>query len=510
MIDTIILRLHDLNKYKELIKGIGLNRNNGYTKSIGEVDTAEVVRLRNMGYGKPKDLISILQINKSGEFLVKTEFGKQVNSSNHYAFTYFIDWTNDLIEFNFSIPKYRYGSNVLMYLEHIGDRDFKYYENSTWEYNMRRAPSLLKSFIDHFLKNEYILYKIDKNDLEIHRIDVCFNQLFRSKEDALLYLDYQKKLKKKFAREEEGTMREYATSIMYTTKRYSAKIYHKGSEYKKNDLKEHLRINNEKGVKYFKTDEFQAFSDRMLRYELTIRNAELNSLYKNNLFRSTCPFFAINYKNYLRISNTLKRNDRISKKIGGLHPRDKEAFLDANPYEKISKDDRANYKHIRKILESRTHFMLSIDERAKKYNEESVNYDENTAFFSKKLVSLCLQKLLDFINEFQISELPDSEIIIAHIDQYNRQHRSQLPKADMLHFYSLLILHGSFKEVAKFSHYSRATLYRYKDRFKKIGITETTIKPIQYYSIPETKIDFKEYHSHLIYKCNLLRGIRIC
>jgi hypothetical protein len=33
---------------------------------------------------------------------------------------------------------------------------------------------------------------------------------------------------------------------MYVTKRYSAKIYHKGSEYEKNDRKEHERINLEK------------------------------------------------------------------------------------------------------------------------------------------------------------------------------------------------------------------------------------------------------------------------
>jgi hypothetical protein len=52
-------------------------------------------------------------------------------------------------------------------------------------------------------------------------------------------------------------LREYSTSLMYVTKRYSAKIYHKGSEYEKNDLKEHLKINKEKGQEYFKTKSFQ-------------------------------------------------------------------------------------------------------------------------------------------------------------------------------------------------------------------------------------------------------------
>ena len=66
-------------------------------------------------------------------------------------------------------------------------------------------------------------------------------------------------------------MRDYATSLMYKTKRYSAKIYHKGREYERNDLKEHLRINKERGMQYFKTEQYQALADKMLRYELTYR-----------------------------------------------------------------------------------------------------------------------------------------------------------------------------------------------------------------------------------------------
>lgn len=72
---------------------------------------------------------------------------------------------------------------------------------------------------------------------------------------------------------------------MYTTQRYSEKIYHKGSEYKKNDLKHHRRINNEKGVQIFNIEKIQDFADRILRYELTLRNEELNYLFKTNLFR---------------------------------------------------------------------------------------------------------------------------------------------------------------------------------------------------------------------------------
>jgi hypothetical protein len=59
-----------------------------------------------------------------------------------------------------------------------------------------------------------------------------------------------------------------------------------------------------------------------------------------------------------------------------------------------------------------------------------------------------------------------------------------LPKMDMMKFHENLKKYGSFKEVAKQGLYSRATLYRYRDRFKKIGITEATIWPEKHQLLP--------------------------
>src|SRR5262249_16907202 len=157
----------------------------------------------------------------------------------------------------------------------------------------------LETFLKTFFKTEFLFCPVDWKDVEVNRIDVCFNQMFPTRKEALKYLEYQKRLKKKYARDEAGVLREYATSLMYVTKRYSAKIYHKGSEYEKNDQKEHLKINQEKGREYFNTSEYQGLSDRMLRYELTIRNTMLNYLHKRYLFRTKCPYFRANLKEYL-------------------------------------------------------------------------------------------------------------------------------------------------------------------------------------------------------------------
>jgi len=509
MIDTIIMRLHNLRKYELLIRRLEIKNNPGYSSETAKVEMDEVQKLRGMGYKSPKQIIDILKINKTGEFLVKTQVGKQMNASNHYAFTYFIDWTKDHIEFNFSVPKYKYGSNVLMFVEHNLDRDFAYCFNSTMEYNIKRAPSLIISFIKNFWKKEFILEDIDFRDVEINRIDVCFNQVFSTKDEALRYLEYQKRLKKKYGQEEEGVMRQYATSFMYVTKRYSAKIYHKGAEYLANDLKEHLKINKAKGVEYFKTGQFQNFSDRILRYELTIRNSYINYLYKHSLFRKNCPHFKIDYKSYLRVVNVMQKNDRISKRAGTFTSSElKEKFLKNNPYEIISKNDKLTHKYVSKTLEMRTFFMLDIGEKTALYNEQKVNYTRDRAKFSQDIIRLCLKKLVSFIDEFQVKELPDEDQVSMRIDIKN-SFTNILPKSEMIYFYSLLQKYGSFKEAARYGGLSRATMFRYKKRFKEIGIHENSIKPMADYTLPTVKTDFQEYHSSLMVKYSILRNIRI-
>lgn len=509
MIDTIIMRLHNLRKYELLIRRLEVKNNPGYSKETAKVDMEEVQNLRGMGYKQPKQILDILKVNRTGEFIVKTQVAKQMNASNHYAFTYYIDWTKDYIEFNFSVPKYKYGSNVLMFVEHNMDRDFAYSLNSTMEYNIKRAPNIILSFIKNFWKNEFILEDIDFRDVEINRIDVCFNQVFSTKEEALRYLEYQKRLKKKYGQEEEGVLRQYATSFMYVTKRYSAKIYHKGAEYTANDLKEHLKINKAKGKEYFNTGEFQKFADRILRYELTIRNSYINYLYKHSLFRKNCPQFKIDYKNYLRITNMMQRNERISKQAGTFTDAElKEKYLKKYPYKLISKNDKLTHKYVSKTLEMRTFFRLEVSGNTALYNEQKVNYVRDGAKFDQGIIKLCLQKLLSFIDEFQVKELPDEDQLSMRIDIKNSYSRS-LPKSEMIYFYSLLQKHGSFKEAARYGGLSRATMYRYKKRFKEIGIHENSIKPMDDYTLPTVKTDFQEYHSALIYRYSILKNIRI-
>src|SRR5215204_2775726 len=114
MIDTVILRIHGVKKYRSIIKTLDLLSNKGFTTTSAKVDGKELRKLTDNGH-KLDHALDILKMNGSGEYLVKTQFAKHQNASNHYNFAWMANHTADYIEFNFSIPKYVYGSNVLMF-----------------------------------------------------------------------------------------------------------------------------------------------------------------------------------------------------------------------------------------------------------------------------------------------------------------------------------------------------------------------------------------------------------
>jgi hypothetical protein len=494
MIDTVILRIHDVRKYRSILKTLDPADSKGYSTQSGKVNAAEIERLRDQGYHSPSEMLDILKLHRTGEFLVKTRFAKHQNASNHYSFAYMVNHTANYIEFNFSIPKYIYGSNVLMFVDHIGHRNFSFTDCQHLEYNCRRAVDKLERFLNEFFKQSFPLTHLDYRDVELNRIDVCFNQLFRSKDECLKYLSYQKRKQKKHSRDNGKSMRDWDTSLMYTTDRYSAKIYHKGSEYKKNDLKEHLKINREKGRQYFRTAEYQAFADKILRYELTIRNQELNYLHKHHIFRKKCPHFRRYLKVYQEVENAIQTNDRISKRIGELPEEAKAAYRKEHPYIHIEPDARKVHKWISKLLSKKTLFKLAVDEEVEQYNKTLVHYDCSEAKFSRELLLLCFDKLISFMEEYQIKELPPEEHIEKLVRHYNERHRNKLPLSNMLGFYADLLKLGSFKEAARLNYHSRATMFRYKERFRKIGITESNLIPLTEDGIPLAELNLRDYH----------------
>ena len=112
MLDTIVFRIHGIDKYSTLIKNLDVQDVSGYTSEIGAISKNELLELRKQGFKNNTDQLRILKMNANNQFLIKTQVKKTPSSSGHYMLSHFVNYTKDYVEFNFSIPKYLYGHNV--------------------------------------------------------------------------------------------------------------------------------------------------------------------------------------------------------------------------------------------------------------------------------------------------------------------------------------------------------------------------------------------------------------
>jgi len=496
MVDTIVLRVHNRKKYRSLRNYI----NQQYTGSSNhrvniprsdieefcrnEVDDESLAVEYFIGAGKHKSFL----INSSKKVL---------NSSGHYYLNIREIEKDDCLEFNFSVPKYVFGTNILMYVEHSWDKNYKYWQNTEIRYNLAKSYDLIIRFIKSFFAKEFPLHTINQRDIEINRIDLCFNQVFPSEPDALRFLEYQKRIRRKHSRKDNDRRMEYDTSIMFSTKRYSVKIYHKGSEYKKNDRKEHNRINKEHGSNIFNIDKYQNIADKILRYEVTFRRAMLSYIYNHNIFRKRCPYHKIYYSTYKRVEAINEANDRIANKVASMiYPKAKEKYKKKHPYEKADPTDIKIHKSISKEINRSRKFMLKVDELVNEYNSTtpgaSINYSEDRAKFSKTLFIELSKFFLKFIEEFQVKEIPEIEQLKKSINDYNKLYpEKRLNKEGMIKFYHYLE-HRTFEQIKNLGIYSRAQYYRYKKMFELVGFKKNAVVPMEFTG---AKTDLSAYHA---------------
>lgn len=512
MIDTVVLRIHDVKKYRwipryiKFLENTGfIDETSGYTTGTLQVPETTMNAIRKKGVTDPKEIFDVLELNNSGEFLMKSQVLKAELSSSHYKITHFVNDPRDYIEINLSIPKYLWGTNVLLFKHHLWDGDYSTIGENDPKICTEKTYKLLIGFIKLFLKENYYLNAIDLADVEINRLDVCFNQVFATKQDALMYLDYQKRLKKKHSRDDEGVIKDYATSLMYTTPNYSAKIYHKGSEYEKHDSKEHVKYNDRVKSKYFRVQEIQAFADRILRYEITVRNKYLNYLHKNHLFRLECPIFQQQKAIAQKVEADLKANNSLAKKIGELKSKNQQIEAFVALYRKIEPVNKKVYKEYQKLVTRRRYFLLETSFSDDAFNYETTPFESDKVMFTKPLLMLCFKKLWDFIDEFQVTELPDIDAFVARVEMHNKFNGIAFNKADLVNFYQQLVNYQSFKELKKFMHVSRATFYRYKAKLKLLGITDNQITVVDKTSgIPKAPKDLNTYHYEVNYNNRMI------
>lgn len=255
MIDTIVLRIHGYEKYSHIVKHVeSINdKTDGYTKKFKHEGLEDTSRI-SIFYG---DTGRVLDLDSRPNINVP---------SSNYSVICSIRQDRDFIELAFSIPKLVFSTNVIQFIDQ--------YDPST-----KQTFDKLLSVISRFFA-DYLPLPPEWEDVEINRIDLCYNQFFLSKEDSLRYLEEQRNLNIHYARSEKNRFGIPGTStVSYITDNYSFKIYHKGIEFRKNDFKK-LCKNNPKNLDIHGIAE-QA--DKVLRYEITCRKGLLNYLWKQHI-----------------------------------------------------------------------------------------------------------------------------------------------------------------------------------------------------------------------------------
>lgn len=401
MIDTIVLRLHNVSNYPNIINRYYYAKNTSKTNGELSVQNGKL----------PSERITLpgLFFGDTSSFVPAVHRSTITLSSHHYLLAYSYNPIRNYLEFNFSIPKMIFSTNVFQFL-------------SRYDYSVSNNWKMLQNFLNDFIKD--YLGSITLMDLELNRIDFCFNQFFNTKTDALNYLDQQKNLLAKYAPSSGNNFRSYDTSLMYVTKRYSFKIYHKGTEFKKHDLKQINKLLPDK-ISYQTVNKLNEVSEYILRYEMTFRNKMISYLFNQFFLNPLYEKRAIFDKKFYLQNSTCK--DFYSGKMHLDFAKNDHNFFfstvsdfyaDAYPlqYNDVT-FDKSLYTVLHAVFMAKVKdyqitnvpTTQTIDEKIKEHNERAKNYGRYMSGFAaeqKQISNLKMFALLsNFLNPIDLKKM---------------------------------------------------------------------------------------------------------
>lgn len=458
MIDTIHLRVQNLRSYSFLWANLlsSQKRKNSHTIAYINEETGE--------YIKDTPVYKSIFFHDTDNFLpVVTRDCFRVGS-HHYSVSVKANFEENYADFNLSIPKLIFGTNLMQFVPLGSPMD------------VSSIYRKLLSFIpDFFLK--YFSESVNLLDIDVERIDLCFNQYFNNITDLKNTIKSQQQSAHKYARSSKNKGRNYADeTMMYNTADYSFKIYHKGPEFAKHDYKE-LQKNNSNN---FSLGTLQRDADLCLRYEATFRKSFFRNIYKqkffpidSKLYSKSSQYFTNHYHEFLYNFNKIYEKNLFAKK----------GF------------DKFKILNDLFIFGSKRFALLSIFDLKKDVNDllkaDSFGFSED---LFKELSKWFWLK----IRQYQIKESLPLDELVTRINTLKsvKTERKRLkvsnthsPSLSRILMPALLSQFMSIEQLKGF--YSQRTFARLRAEFKALGLSTNINQTVG--SIPSPPLDYTEY-----------------
>lgn len=300
--DTICYRLHNLDRISYKAQNPGEVDLLHYQKIISALENLEgkgkaVVRLSEDLQNRDK--LSLAMLNRKVDVIYFFNYSAEAYSPSYTNdVNIFYERYNNSLKFEFSIPKMLYGNSVTEVLPTHKDHKYYRYSNrdihSMVDYWFDMIHKIFEQVITDLTGNQFGRNEIIWSDVEISRLDICYNQMFDSFIEKRTYFDSLKRIGAK--RINDAKYHPDVNGLWFQTENYHFKIYDKGVDFKRTfpDLcskaekrrKEKRNIHEAVQQTIINYEKLQTYADRLLRYELEFTNKTMSLLYNSNIKKS--------------------------------------------------------------------------------------------------------------------------------------------------------------------------------------------------------------------------------
>jgi hypothetical protein len=516
MIDTVVFRLHSVNRtvydfsptsegaekyaddfnaklYRRLLTAThGVERDIKHSVEFCDDDN-EVIADRFMTVSQARDAIVrrdavLLETNAEKRLFFQRVQGKTSVPSHDYHVNFKMSENADYIEFNLSIPKYFYGHNIAQWIPNFQSERFQLspFAMCGWSGQLKHLHKRLIEFIYQFFNDlsEYLnlpsLQNFDIRNIEIRRLDFCYNQQFPSMEFAKDFFEAQRIFKNTRIKKGAVVDQDTDTSFYYRLSRNNGfffKIYLKGAEFLNNDLPRLLKENQQaaqgrpetiqalrdvfskhfpEAARHHKAQGFDgvmfdwyngyaksgekvefctdfekhlrfkcAFllreANKVLRYEMSFTSGYISTIYKREVFRKKCPHW----------KKWVLRHDKI--KAYDLHlSRDREKAEIYKRMHKLDANDRRIYEIIDRSFKKKHNFFLITEKKLQRHEEIFADVflapkidnrfriaESDHATIGDGMFKALVKMFHDEVISYQPKKLPDEKRFLDAIAQYN-------------------------------------------------------------------------------------------